>query len=58
MVEWFTLVSFGLLVLMNLVFVVKNSIQGCKDKKALKALEARKKVYEETMKERKEKKEH
>ena len=51
------LATFGLLILLNAVFIVWVTMQDCKEKKRKKALEARKKRYEESLELKKKQKE-
>ena len=54
-IELCTLGSFGLLVLLNIIFITHTSISDCREKRRTKAMEARKKAYKIIAKEKEEK---
>ena len=56
MLEVFTLIFFSCLIILNVVFMIYVAIMDCKEKRRLKAIEAKKKLYEVTLKERTDKK--
>ena len=56
MLEVFTLIFFSSLIILNILFILYVTVEDCKEKCRLKAIEARKKLYLESQKECAEKK--